>query len=349
MIMYYFLYFVAAFGALSKVGRKNLKSSGLTWLLVGLFYIIIVGLRKSGGDWYNYWLRFKDLTYVTLDEALSYGDKGYKLVSYYINHWDLGFATLTIFCAFISIWGLITFLKDQYNPWLGLSVAVPYLIIVVYMGYMRQGVALGLVMWGLVELNKGKFWKFVLFVILATSFHKSAIIMIAFGIFSGERGKFLKFIGVVTAFLGIWFSFVGSEANALWQNYVEAQMQSQGAMIRVILNTIPAVLLFYFKKEWQKNFDDYNFWKMIALASIASLFLVKLASTAVDRMALYFIPLQIVVYSRLPLLAKKQIAPANITYIVIIFYFLILTVWLNFSANVRYWLPYHNMLFDELF
>ena len=49
MFMYYFLYFVAAFGALSKVGRKNLKSSGLTWLLVGLFYIIIVGLRKSGG------------------------------------------------------------------------------------------------------------------------------------------------------------------------------------------------------------------------------------------------------------------------------------------------------------
>jgi hypothetical protein len=302
----------------------------------------------SGGDLPNYLRRFNELQNLTLEEAFKLSDKGYQLISYYISDWGLGFFTLTVVCATLSITGLIIFLRKQINPWLGLAVAVPYLMIVVYMGYMRQGVALGFVMWGIVALQRGKFMHFVVFIFIATSFHKSAIMMIAFGIFSGKKGKFFKFIGIIAAGVGIWFSFVSTEATEMWKNYVDEQMQSQGAMIRVLLNSLPAVLLLYFRKEWQRYFSDYKFWFMIALASLASMALVHFASTAVDRMALYFLPLQIVVFSRLPLLAKKKLSPRTTILLILLFYCLILFVWLNFAANVRYWLPYRNFLFEGL-
>ncbi len=349
MIVYYLMYFVAFILTLYGTKNKKLKNNILLWWLIGIFYILFIAFRECGGDYNNYLNRFNELSYLNLSQAISFGDKSYQFISYYINKMHLGFVTLTFICAFVSISGLISFLRRQYNPWLGLAVAVPYLIIVVYMGYMRQGIAIGLVMMGLVELSKGRFWRFVFFVILATSFHKSAIMMISFGIFAGKKGKLLKAIGVLTALVGVWTAFVSSEATVLWQNYVEAQIQSQGAMIRVVLNNIPALLLFYFRKEWKRYFSDYNFWKMIALASIASLFLVKFSSTAVDRMALYFIPLQIVVYSRLPLLSKRIISPLAVTYLILFFYLLVLTIWLNFATHAYYWVPYRNVLFNELF
>jgi len=344
MIMYWFMYFLAVIGALT-AKTNQIRSNQTAWIYVGVAYILVIGLRMSGGDWPNYLRRFNDMAYLTLSDALQVKDVGYQFISYHMFDWGWGFFALTMICAIISMTGLIIFLRSQINPWLGLAVSVPYLIIVVYMGYMRQGVALGLIMWGIAALQRGKFMHFVTLVILAATFHKSAIMMIAFGVFSGHKGKFLKIIGVAAAMAGVWSAFASSGADKLWTNYVDAQMQSQGAMIRVLLNSIPALLLIYFRKEWKLYFNDYKFWLMVSLASLASIGLVSFASTAVDRMALYFIPLQIVVFARLPFLARREVSPRVTINLILLFYFAILFVWLNFAANVRFWLPYRNMLF----
>jgi len=348
MTAYWLMYLFAAGGAIMAKTNQT-RSSKNAWMFVGFAYILIIGLRMSGGDWPNYLRRFNQMAHLTLNEALQVKDIGYQLLSYYMYEWGLGFFAVTLICAILSIAGLIIFLRRQINPWLGLAVSVPYLIIVVYMGYMRQGVALGLIMWGIAALQRGKFMHFVTLVVLASTFHKSAIIMIAFGIFSGKRGKLLKLIGIAAAVAGVWSAFVSSGAEELWTNYVDAQMQSQGAMIRVLLNAIPAFLLIYFRKEWQREFNDYKFWLMIALASLASIGLVSFASTAADRMALYFLPLQIVVFARLPFLARKKVPPRITIYLILLFYFTILFVWLNFAANVRFWIPYRNLMFMDLF
>jgi hypothetical protein len=349
MLAYWIMYLFAAVGALLHAGRPQRRSSRFAWSLVGIFYILLIGFRMSGGDWYNYLRRFEEMSYLNLDEALQIKDVGYQLLSYYIHQMGWGFLTVTMICAGVSIFGLLLFLRRNLNPWLGLAVAVPYLITVVYMGYMRQGVALGLVLWGISELQRNRFWRFVLLVVLATTFHKSAIMMIAFGVFAGKRGRFLRALGVAAAFAGVWAAFVGSGADVLWQNYVEAKMQSQGAMIRALLNTLPALLLFVFAREWKKEFSDYGFWRMIALASFATIFLVKFASTAVDRMALYFIPLQLIVYMRLPYLARRFLPPRVTTVLILLFYALVYFVWLNYAANSRFWLPYRNFLTSELY
>lgn len=61
-------------------------------------------------------------------------------------------------------------------------------------------------------------------------------------------------------------------------------------------------------------------------------------STALDRMALYFIPLQLVVFSYLPSLLKGS--KQTWTFLIILYYALILFVWINFAKHAQYWLPY---------
>jgi len=350
MFIYILMYLIASFTAISISMQSIIRSNTGVWTIMGVFLTIIIGWRHHvGGDWNNYLRRFNAVIDFSFSQTMEQSDVGYQFLVYWMHAWGFEIYAVNFLSAILFVTGLIVFLRRELNPWLGLTVALPYLIIVVSMGYTRQGVAVGLVMWGLASLNRKKFLQFLFFILLAVSFHKSAILMIAFGIFSHGRGKFLKFLAVLFAGIGIWLSFVETDSADLWKNYVEAQMQSQGALVRVILNFIPAVLLLIYRKEWKASFPDYALWAMVAWASLASLIAVNFASTAVDRMALYFIPLQIVVYARLPFLARARISPKVTSTLIVLFYGAILLVWLNFAVNARYWLPYHHMFFLDLF
>jgi len=347
---YFILYLISSVVAISISHRRTIRSNTVVWSFVGVLLTIFIGWRHHvGGDWNNYLRRFQQIADFSFSDTLAKSDPGYQFVVYVMNDWGFGMHAVNFLSAILFVTGLIAFLRKELNPWLGLTVAIPYLIIVVSMGYTRQGVAVGLVMWGLASLERDKFVKFLLFIALAASFHKSAVLMIAFGMFTQGKGKVFKVIAVIAAGVGIWLSFVEESSSTLWKNYVEEEMKSQGALIRVVLNFIPALLLLAFRKKWQKYFNDYTLWVMVALASVASVVAVNFASTAVDRMALYFIPIQIVVYARLPFLARELLSPKVTTTLIVLFYGLILFVWLNYAANARYWVPYHNMLFMDLF
>ena len=349
MFSYIFVYLLASIFAISNANRKTIRSSTIVWTFTGIFLTIFIGWRHHvGGDWNNYLRRFQQIADLSFSETMAKSDPGYQLIVYVMSDWGFGMYAVNFLSAILFVTGLVVFLRKELNPWLGLSVAIPYLVIVVSMGYTRQGVALGLVMWGLASLEHKKFIRFLVFIALATSFHKSAVLMIGFGMFTQGKGKLFKVIAVIATGIGIWLSFVEEESTSLWKNYVEEEMKSEGALIRAMLNFIPALFLLAFRKKWKMYFKDYTLWLMVALASVTSVVAVQFASTAVDRMALYFIPIQIVVYARLPFLAKEILSPKVTTSLIVLFYALILLVWLNYGANARYWVPYKNMLFVDI-
>jgi len=348
MFTYFMMYFISAYVAINNANKVG-RSSKTVWIFIGIVLTIIIGLRHHvGGDWNNYLFNFLALRGLPFDNVMSMKDPGYQFLSYIAYDWGLSIYFVNLISAILFVSGLIALLRRQPNAWLGLAVAIPYLIIVVSMGYTRQGVAIGLVMWGIAYLDRGKFMYFIFFIFLAVTFHKSAILMIAFGMFQQNRGGIFKIAAIAVAGIGIWMSFVEESSAKLWTNYVEAEMESEGAIIRALLNFLPAVLLLVYRKEWKAHFNDYGLWVMVALASIASVGLVSFASTAVDRVALYFIPIQIVVFARLPFLAQRRISPKMTTILIVLFYALVMYVWLVFSANSRYWIPYRNILFMDL-
>ena len=83
----------------------------------------------------------------------------------------------------------------------------------------------------------------------------------------------------------------------------------------------------------------------LAVAAAIGL-VVSPSSTAVDRVALYLIPLQIFVGSHLPLIRLQGLDPGTWRQLLVGFSFVVLSVWLFFAAHASAWLPYRNLLFD---
>lgn len=313
-----------------------------TWHVYFVFVVLIVGLRyQVGGDWFTYLEGFnitKELDWGDLFDARK--EAGYTLVSWASRALGLDIYGVNLACAAIFAYGLIKLANDQPYPWLAIAAATPYLIIVVSMGYTRQAVAIGLLMYGVKYLKYNKIARYLLIVGLASLFHKTALIFLTFALFRPQSGLKTKILGGAVLLVSLYGTIIVEQAEFLMKVYVEQTMESAGGQIRVMMNLPAALLLFAFWKKWGRMYGDRWLWSLIALLAVLSLFMVSKASTAVDRMALYFIPLQIVVYARLPTLMKGMISQRLVISSLLAYFFVIQFVWLVFGTHAPYWVPY---------
>lgn len=349
MLMYWLMFLVTASMALF-TGQSR-RSNLLPFIFVGFFFAIIIGLRyKVGGDWSNYIYHYTQTIRLSFDEAMSLGkDPAHQFLNWLMGRWDWGVYGINVIYGSIFMIGLIKFSRQQMYPWLAMIAAVPYLIIVVVMGYSRQGMAIGLFLWAITYLRKGQLKTYVVLVLIAALFHKSAIILLPLGMFLYGKGKLLRILMIVPLAYGAWdILFSAAQSNLIYQ-YIDKDMQSSGAKIRVAMNFLPAILLLIYRKQWKKDFNDYIFWYWIAMGSIIAVGLVGVASTAVDRISLYFIPLQLAVYARLPYLARNKISPAMMKVMIVLGYAAVLFIWLFFGAHSYAWVPYQNLLWLGIF
>lgn len=344
MIAYWFMYLLPAFATLAY--QRNTAKSRDVLALVGIIYVLFIGLRyQVGGDWYNY-LHHYDLTLrVPFAEAIETTDPGYAFLNWVMGLWGLGIYGVNLVSGAFFIAGLVIFARRQPLPWLAFTLAIPYLLVVMAMGYTRQAVALGFVFWALAALEDGKFKHYLLLVGAAALFHKSAVLMMPFGMFMHSKHKYVRIIAVVLAALVLWRLLLEEQATALWTNYVEADMESGGAATRVAMNAVPALLLLLVWPRWKKLYPNSGVWFWMAVLSLVAAALVGYASTAVDRVALYFSAIQLVVYSRIPFLIRDPEHRGYVVIAILLLYGAVMGVWLNFGTHAPYWLPYRNALF----
>ena len=90
--------------------------------------------------------------------------------------------------------------------------------------------------------------------------------------------------------------------------YVITQFHhSEGAVIRVVMSAFAGIIFLIFRRRFKKTFADENLWLIISLVSIKLLPLAFFYSTFIDRIAIFFIPLQLEIISRVPLLIYSNI------------------------------------------
>ena len=78
------------------------------------------------------------------------------------------------------------------------------------------------------------------------------------------------------------------------------------------------------------------------------------SSTAVDRVALYWIPIQIFVFSRLPIaLSAGPLSERLVLIVIVVYSFCVLLTWLIFGRFSYLWIPYKfypwEMIANNLF
>ncbi len=155
--------------------------------------------------------------------------------------------------------------------------------------------------------------------------------------------RWLKILlALIVGFLLYWL-LVRSAQEKLMLNYIEAGYGSSGALIRITMNALPAFVFLLLRNRFQIDNRNKSFWTMMSLTGIGILLLFPISpsSTAIDRLALYWIPLQLFIFSHLPdVFGRKGKANVVWVFLIILYYLLVLVVWLFLSDNSWSWLPY---------
>lgn len=355
MIPYWILFWLPALMALTSKPGGRIHKDGTRfnrfnslWALTFLTLTVMIGLRfLVGGDWGAYSDYFWETQFMSLEDVLTGDDPGYRLMNWIsvLIAWDV--QGVNLMSGAIFSWGLIAFCRSLPRPWLGLTVAVPYLVIVVAMGYTRQSVAIGMVMLGLVALSRHKYLRFILWVFLAAFFHKSAVILLPIVALTATRNRWLvALLVLVTVAVGYW-AVLAESANTLVRNYIDSGLASTGTLIRLGMNVIPAAVLLYYRNRLRIPMTEYKVWTLFSLISLALFFayFASSASTAIDRIALYMIPLQIFLFAHLPdLMGRYGKMNQAIVALIVGYYATILFVWLTLGGFARAWVPYRMSL-----
>lgn len=343
MLIFWLLFFAPLLGLALGGLRKKSEVNGALWVLIFIVFANLIGFRHEvGGDWFNYEAHFSNVSHMVFAEAVDHGDPGYYALNWLIAQLGGGVYWANFACACIVMAGVVVFARSQPAPWLALLVAVPYLIVVVAMGYTRQSVALGLALLGLTALGQQKTKNFVFWVILGALFHKSAVLLLPIAALAASKRRLWTFLWVSVSAGAAASLLVLESSEALWSNYVEAQMQSEGGAIRVTMNALPAALFLLFQNKMGLSRAEKSLWRWLSIFALACIPLISLASTAVDRVALYFIPVQMFVFSHLHLVVAQSARSLIISFVVI-YYATVQFVWLNYANHAQYWVPYQFM------
>jgi hypothetical protein len=294
-----------------------------------------------GGDWWTYMIYLDVVQDMGFFEVITQSDPSYYLINWLSVKVGLGIVGVNIVGGGILVYGLLRICSQQPLPWLGVLVSVPYLLTVVGMGYSRQAMALGFVLLAFANWPQKKFFSYCIFILIATTFHKSAIILMPFAIFINKR--FLReklFLGIPLMLFLLWYLIYSFFWSTIFFMYFrDASYDSKGALIRVIMNLIPTIILFSYSDKFKK-FGDYNLWRLIGIAVFFSCITVFPFSTVTDRISLFFSPLQIVVYSRISAISRDKEELTLFVIAILFVYAMAFFVWLNYAIHSSLWLPY---------
>jgi hypothetical protein len=349
MLSYWITFIIFSFGSLSRrfyVDRRLGPVLGATLVALTLF----VGLRyKVGADWGGYELIYRRAALQDWSRFMSYGDRGFNALVLMLKGADLGIWSLNLVCATIFMVGLGAFARQMPNPWLAVTVAMPYLIFVVAMSGIRQAAAIGLFYLAINAYRDRRLVAAVGWLLIASSFHASAILMLGVAGLSFSRSRFQSAI-IICVTLLVGYYVLSSSFDVYNIRYGKHQIESSGTIYRILMNTASAVPYLMLQKYFPVDGEhEATLWRNMSWLSVLCIpaLAVVSSTTALDRFSLYLIPLQTYVFAWLPfVLAKKEENERIYTLLILLYLSLILFVFLNFALNAKSSVPYRFYLFS---
>lgn len=354
MVPYWLLFSIPCALALTSrpefVQRRDINMA--LWFF-GLFLILMIAFRwKVGSDWGSEISYMNRAEYRPFLEAIRLTDPGFGAIVWLCSQTPFNVWISNFCCGLIFTVGLIVFCRNEPHPWLALTIAVPYLVIVVGMGYNRQSTAIGLMMIALVKLQQRSIISFYIYMFLAGTLHSSAVLMFPLGIIGSRINKAVALV-VGAPFFAIAFSYVlQDKVDDYLTGYVKQEYLSAGALVRQIMNAIPALIFMVKGKTFYLTDSQRKIGNALCIAAIFFLFCNFAFPSAVwvDRMALYVIPIQMFVLGRLPAATARSWSEYRaLSFAVVCYSAAVMMVWLLYAVNATEWLPYQMFPIEQLY
>ncbi|MFN3845081.1 MAG: EpsG family protein [Paracoccaceae bacterium] len=322
------------------------------WSLMFVVIVIFVGLRHHVGmDWNNYLIMIRRANIGEWTESFNVAEPGYATLLWVSGQLDWGVYGTYLAGTLIFAAGLFRYARTTPYPWIALTVAMPFLVIVVAMSAARQAVAIGVLLWlAAVWQRSGLGWRVAL-ILLATSFHTSAAVFLIFAVLDLRVRAWIKVIAIAVAGALLTYIMITTGRADYYDNvYATGQTeltQSSGAIFHTLLNGGPALLAFALGRRFRNILLPDRFHVNMAFASIVLVLLVPFASAAAGRLTLYLFPVSMMIFSSLPLIVESAGSRSMLRQVTAALMLLLLTVWLNFGNAAIAHRVYSNALFVD--
>lgn len=346
MSVYILIFLLPLFFSLYS-NKFDYKLKKLFWIFFGGILILLIGFRNEiGVDWEAYKRHYDITVNQPLLEVIFTSDIAYSSLNWFIALFSGKVYTVNFICSIVFVFGLIKFCRLQQSPGIAFIVSLPILILIVGMSYTRQGVAVGFEFLALLAIISGKNKKFILLIVFAALFHKSAIFLLTLVAFVSNKNKILMLLSVLFFGSVIAVLLLAQQYEALLELYYDQKLTSDGGLYRIALNILPAIIILFFSKNAKLKEQEYNLWRTLSFMSLILFPLITITPTATDRLFIYLIPIQIYCYSNINLWFKNKYTIFIFEFGIILFHFILMFVWLSFGSYREYWVPYRMFPFS---
>lgn len=352
MIVYWTLVLIPAIAAFNeRISKTQAKKKLILRMFMSIVFVIMA-FRTVGGDFFIYNEMFEEVLkgrsfsdYLTVTEPI-YGF--FNWVSAELGWHIYG---VNAFCALVFLYCLYRIIIQERLPILFFAISVTYFIIVVGIGYTRQGVAVALIMMAISYLRKAQIYRFIIAVLLAAGFHSSALVVFPLLLLS-KRKSGSKVLSLALKFsitmVGVYAiaGVMSSQSDKYFQYYVaDDHYHSDGAFLRSLVSAAAGIMFLLYRKKWSKQYGDNSLWMPFALVSLFFVPLSIIASTAVDRLGLFLLPFQLITFARVPTFQHSESNFIGIKALIICGYIVYFYTWLHLGTHSQaLWTPYSWVL-----
>ena len=275
--------------------KKSLNRKAFWIPLLVLVFFASIRSHLVGTDTGAYTSNFRNSLnsdYYYFREELEYGYQFFEYSLLKITHnyfWLFFISSLIVVGSYLYI-----FKKESQDYLLSIFIFITFGFYLFYFNGLRQGLAMAIVALATPYLINKKFLKYVLIVIIASFFHKTALIMILFYLFIHLKMKFeLK---ATFVFLGSFLvsgpvvQYLGS-VNEKYSGYAEVSEVKGGYLTLFFYFLISLFIYIYYKKY---NIKDNNYYVLMQLHTYGVLFLIPVSMLGANpsgpqRLLFYFV------------------------------------------------------------
>jgi len=178
MTIYYYIYSILLFFALFIQNGNPKRTKRITSFVFFLLTVFLAIRFKVGNDYEEYFTGFLEISRGNVDRLEGYYEPGFILFYQVFDNPRLFFAIL-ILISFFCLYKVFCFFGRN-HIFVSILLYFSLFLIVYNIHLVRQGVAISIVAYSFIYLYQKKYIYYVLFVLLAANFHKSALIVLPF-------------------------------------------------------------------------------------------------------------------------------------------------------------------------
>lgn len=277
-----------------------------------IYYIVLFMLftfsafrYQVGCDWSGYYLQYLAAVNLEWSFVADSREPFWWAILGFIRDWGLPYPVANVISSGIFFIGVHVLARRQPDPLGFLVLLFPILIINMPMSAIRQGAAIGLVCIAFVAFIDRRPIRFFFWVALAAGFHASALIfMLLLPIAAGRYSRSRLALAAVLAIPGALFLATSESGQVASSRYLGTGLEAFGGIFRVGVLGLSALYFFQFvRKKWEASFPkDYGLVSIGAIGMGLALLLIPISSVMGDRFGYYLIPIQAIIFARLPFL-----------------------------------------------